>query len=338
MNAEKQLKKQAKLILAKNNWMKSVTGFLFVLTVLGLMFVFVSLGSVFVGEEMEKTPLNITLCGVISLVGVVAVILLSPIYTGYIKFISECRDSETGDIQNIFYYFQKGRYIDTIQINLLLLLKKGIWLVVCFLPAVVVLVCAEMFPEKKVVFQICAVWLGLGGMVAYFLISRRYIMTQYLYVADMQYRKENELIKASIYMVKKNYSKVISLYLSYIIWGIFCFFVLPIVFVYPYFKHSSILSYSYIYDMEKSDPQSPYNPTYTSFALNQQPMTINNEQFNNNYSNTNDDVFTATTKGEENNNYVDSNIPNSTDNVADNHFTNTDNEINLINTDYVNEN
>ena len=205
MSAENQLKKQAKVILAKNNWVKSITGFLFVLTILGIMFVFISVGSIFVEEGMEKTPLNIALCGGFSLIGVIAVILLSPIYTGYVRFISECRDFDTGDIQNIFYYFTKNRYIDTVQINLLLLVKKGMWLVVCFIPAVAMIVCAEFIPQYEVVFQICAVWLGIGAILAYFLISRRYIMAQYLYVADIKYKKENDIIKASIYMVKKNY-------------------------------------------------------------------------------------------------------------------------------------
>lgn len=317
MNVESQLKKQAKIILAKNNWVKSITGFLFVLTVLGIMFVFVSIGSIFVDEGMEKTPLNIALCGGISLVGVVAVILLSPIYTGYVKFISECRYSDTGDIQNIFYYFKRSRYIDTVQINLLLLMRKGIWFIVCFLPAVTMLTCAEFIPQYKVVFQICAVWLGIGAALGYFLISRCYIMTQYLYVTDMKYRKESELIKASFYMVKKNYSRVISLYLSYIIWGLFCFFVLPVVFVYPYFKHSAVLSYSYIYDIEKKNLQSPYNPVSINFDINQQTLR--------------GDMFTGNQNNQNNNNYSVNSLYNNVNVDVNDNFLNTQNRTGIKN-------
>lgn len=336
MSAENQLKKQAKDILAKDNWVKSITGFLLVLTAFGIMFVFASIGSVFVEEGMEKNTLNIALCGVFSLIGVAVLILLSPVYTGYIRFISECRDSNTGDIQNIFYYFAKGRYIDTVQINLLLLVKKGMWLVVCFLPAVAMIACAESIPQYKVVFQICAVWLGIGAVVAYFLISRRYIMTQYLYVADMKYKKENDLIKASIYMVKKNYSRVISLYLSYIIWGLFCFFVLPVVFVYPYFKHSAILSYSYIYDMEKSNLQSPYNPIAVNFGINQQP--VSEKQFYNNYSNSdmnnniNSANFTDGQKNESNNNYAGNSFQHNINTDVNNSSSDNENQIDYSNT------
>lgn len=312
MSAENQLKKQAKDILAKDNWVKSIIGFLLVLTAFGVMFSFVSIGSVFVEEGMEKSPLNMALCGIFSLIGVAVLILLSPVYTGYIRFISKCRDADTGDIQNVFYYFAKGKYIDTVQINLLLLVKKGMLLVVCFLPAVAMIACAELISQYKVVFQICAVWFVIGAVVAYFLISRRYIMTQYLYVADMKYKKENDLIKASIYMVKKNYSRVISLYLSYIIWGLFCFFVLPVIFVYPYFKHSAILSYSYIYDMEKINPQSPYNQIMVNFEANQQYSS--EQQFDNNYinSNMNSDVNNSFSNDKNQINYPNTPI-NSTD-------------------------
>lgn len=335
MSAEKQLKKQAKDILAKDNWLKSIIGFLLVLTAFGVMFAFANLGSIFVEDGMEKNTLNIVLCGVFSLIGVAAFILLSPIYTGYIKFISECRDSDTGDIQNIFYYFAKGRYIDTVQINLLLLVKKGICLVVCFLPVVAMITCAEFISQYEVVFKICAVWLGIGAVVAYFLISRRYIMTQYLYVADMKYKKESDLIKASIYMVKKNYSRVISLYLSYIIWGLFCFFVLPVVFVYPYFKHSAILSYSYIYDIEKIDPQSPYNTMTVNFGINQQP--VSEKQLDNNYSNSNmnvdasSDSFKIEQKNESSNNYADNIFQNNINTEVNNSFSNNENQINYPN-------
>lgn len=258
MSAEATLKKQAKLILAKNNWIKSIVGFLCVLSVLSLFFIILNIASIFLSKDIITNPIELAINIVFSILGLVIFILLSPVYTGYIKFISNCRNSETGNIQDVFYYFQKNKYFDTVQLNLLLAVKKISFLILFFLPAAIVLLCAEFMPNFKIAFQICAVWLILGGLVAYCLVSRLYILTEYLYVSDFNYRKEREITKASVYIVKKNYSKIISLYVSFILWGALCFFAIPVVFVYPYFKHTSILSYSYIYDLENNNPQSPY--------------------------------------------------------------------------------
>lgn len=289
MSVESTLKKQSKTILAKGNWAKSIVGFLCVLTVLSLLYIMVCIASLFMGEDpiTTATPVTIAIGFGISMVGLAVVILLSPIYTGYIRFISECKNSETGDIQNIFYYFAKGRYFDTVQLNLLLAVIQTLYLIICFAPGIASLVCAEIMPEHKTMFQIIAVWLVIIGVLAYILISRLYVMTQYLYVADFHYKKEKDLVRASLYMVKKNYSKIINLYISYLLWFLLCYFVIPVVFVYPYFKHSAVLSYSYIYEMENSNPQSPYY--HSNYPINNEETPSETHQTENiqNYNNNN---------------------------------------------------
>ena len=101
-------------------------------------------------------------------------------------------------------------------------------------------------------------WLLILGALGYFLISRFYSLAQYLYVSDFHYRKERELVRASSYIVRKNFSKIISVYISFIPWMLLCFFAIPAVMVYPYFKHTTVLSYSYIYELANENPQSPY--------------------------------------------------------------------------------
>lgn len=308
MSIESTLKKQSKAILAKNNWAKSIVGFLCVSTMFCLLYIIICIASLFMGEDfttVTENPVNMALVFGISMIGLVVVILLSPIYTGYMKFIYECKNSKTGDIQNIFYYFAKGKYMDTIQLNLLLAVIHTLFLIICFAPGVVSLICAEIMPEYETVFQIVAVWLVIIGAIAYFLISRLYVMTQYLYVADFNYRKEKDLIKASLYMVKKNYSKIINLYISYILWSLMCYFVIPVVFVYPYFKHTAVLSYSYIYEMENNNPQSPYyrsNQQINNTEVFSGTNCIENTQdYNNNASAVDNNNFSANAPNFENN-------------------------------------
>lgn len=259
MSAEKILKRQTKEILAKENWAKSITGFLCVLSVFVLCFILVDIASVFIPEQpKDGRVVSLVVVFGISLLSLILMILLSPLYTGYIRFIANCKDNDTGDIQDLFYYFAKGKYINTVQINLLLLVRYSVYIILCALPSIIFLVCMELIPEYEVLFKIFAVWFIIGGVVGLFFISRLFIMTEYLYVSDFNYRKESEIIRASKYMVKRNYSKVISIHISYIPWLLLCFFVIPVVFVYPYFKHCTLLSYSYIYEMENNNPSSPY--------------------------------------------------------------------------------
>ncbi len=267
MSAENVLKKHTKVILGKNNWMKSVTGFLCVLTSLAIPFMLIYFSAAFLDDSFlknntvdfsEMNPVNAGICIVSAVLSLIVFVMLLPVYTGYIRFIAGCRNSQSGDIEDIFYYFQKGKYLDTVQLNMIILIRKAVWFLVFSLPAVIMLYLAAHFQEQRALWSICALWVGIFGLIGYLMVSRLYIMAQYLYVADFNYKRERDIIKASSYMVRKNYGRIVSLYLSYILWGIFCFFVIPAVFVYPYFKHCAVLSYSYIYDMENSNPDSVY--------------------------------------------------------------------------------
>ncbi len=258
MSVEKTLKNQARSILAKNNWQKSIVGFLCVCTVFGIIYSIIELSTMLITDDMLSKPLNMAIMIAVALLCGVGFILLTPIYTGYVRFIANSKNNETGDIQDIFYYFNKGRYIDTVQLNLCLFIRYAVLFILCALPVTACLILEGVMPNYWLAFEIGAVWTGIIGIVAYFMLSRFWVMTQYLYVADFDYRKESEIIKASSYVVKKNFGKILSLYISFILYGLLCFFVLPIVFVYPYFKHTTVLSYSYIYQMETKNPKSLY--------------------------------------------------------------------------------
>ena len=54
MSAENVLKKQTKVILGKNNWMKSVTGFLCVLTSLAIPFMLIYFSAAFLDDSFLK--------------------------------------------------------------------------------------------------------------------------------------------------------------------------------------------------------------------------------------------------------------------------------------------
>lgn len=253
MSIEAKLKKQAREILAKDNWAKSITGFLCVLSVCCIALLIVDFSTYFMSDDILNKPVHIVIMVAIALVGVVGFILLSPVYTGYVKFIAESKDQKTGDIQSIFYYFAKGRYSKTVLLNLGLFFRYAMLFILCALPLVALLVLTEVKPDYETGFKIGAVWAGLIGGVIFIVISRFYVMVQYLYVSAFDYKKERELIKASRYMVKKNLGKIINLYLSFALYWLLSFFAIPIVFVYPYFKHTAVLSYSYIYEIEKGN-------------------------------------------------------------------------------------
>ncbi len=265
MNAEKMLKKQAKTILARDNWAKSITGFLMILLVLGIGFIVISIATLFIGSLFTDdgsinfgniSVVHIILCVLICVGALAVLILMSPLYTGYIRFIDGCRNSDSGNINDILYYFSKERYFESVQFNVYLFIKKAIYLLVFSLPVVGLLLLSDNSPYQTAL-QIGAVWTGGVCLFGYFFVSRFYILSEYLYVKDFCYEKESDIAKASKYIVKRNLGKVMGIYIAYIGWLILCLLVIPIVFVYPYFKHTAVLSYFYLYDIENSNPQSP---------------------------------------------------------------------------------
>lgn len=258
MSVEATLKKQARDILAKDNWAKSILGFLCVLSVCGITLLVVDFSTLLMTDDILDKPVNIAIMTAIAMVGVIGFMLLSPFYTGYIKFIADSKNQKTGDVQSFIYYFNKKRYRDTLLLNLSLFVRYAVLFIICALPVSIFLALMETMPEYETGFKIGALWSGIIGAVVFFMISRFYVMVQYLYVSDFDYTKEKELIKASKYMIKKNFGKVINLYISFIIYWLLSFFMIPLVFVYPYFKHTAVLSYSYIYELEKGNSASPY--------------------------------------------------------------------------------
>ena len=187
MSAENVLKKQTKVILGKNNWMKSVTGFLCVLTSLAIPFMLIYFSAAFLDDSFlknntvdfsEMNPVNAGICIVSAVLSLIVFVMLLPVYTGYIRFIAGCRNSQSGDIEDIFYYFQKGKYLDTVQLNMIILIRKAVWFLVFSLPAVIMLYLAAHFQEQRALWSICALWVGIFGLIGYLMVSRLYIMAQ----------------------------------------------------------------------------------------------------------------------------------------------------------------
>ena len=280
ISIEGTIKKQAKQILAKNNWVKSIVGSLCVLSTVAIGVIIFNGATLFLSEDILSKPIDLAIMVFVAVVALVAYLLLSPVYTGYVRFIDKCKSSKTGDIEDVFYYFNKDKYIHTVQLNLMLALFYGVMFVVCFAPAIVMLVISSIGVGNEVVLQICALWLGIFGGLAFFFLSRFLNMATYLYVAGFNYRKEMELIKASVNIVKRNLARNINLYLSFLLWLIPCFFVLPIIFIYPYFKQSIVLSQFYVYDMENNNPSSPYFQSNVKINTQQDLFSTDNTAVN----------------------------------------------------------
>ncbi len=279
MNIEKTLKKQAREILAKDNWLKSITGFLSVLSVCFMAVLVIDFATYFITDDILSKPIYIAIMVAIALVGIIGFVLLSPVYTGYVKFIYDSKEQKTGDIQSVFYYFAKGRYFNTVQLNLGLFFRYAMLFILCALPITALLILTEIKPDFETGLKIGALWAGIVGGVVFLALSRFYVMVQYLYVSNFEYKKEKELIKASRYMVKKNFGKITNLYISFALYWLLSFFVIPVVFVYPYFKHTAVLSYSYIYEIEKDNLNKK-----NSIPQPQQAMQNVDMQFNNSYN------------------------------------------------------
>lgn len=180
--------------------------------------------------------LNILCITVINPVILTAGVLLSPFINGYIRVYY--RNALTGrmDLNDLYYYFESGRYSRALHLNLSLLLRL-------FLPAI-------LFFFPVVLYEAVSIQIGggfYGGVLyrdVFFLLTVLSVVILTLYalkyytVYTLSIENEdleiNELFRASKRIMYDRTGDAARLIFSYTPWMLLCLTVLPILYVAPY--------------------------------------------------------------------------------------------------------
>lgn len=275
MNAEKTIKSQARTVLSKGNWSRSL-GVFFILFAGVMLMLFVQ-SILVVGIELVITPLFDNLAvemeifdlsdeesiafGLLTIIqsffGYLAYALgflfLFPLYCGVKRyFYLMCKDERAG-ISDVFYYLTQKFKKTTgfgLRFGLLSLLK----MLPCFAPVVIligVLNTGEYSTLANSIITIAAIILGIAGFLLWMLWTSRQFLSIYLFIEDDSlpagtYARESAKIVNNMLN-----SSVRKLNFSFIGWLLLALTGVGMLYFVPYYETSLAISAKWMIKLQK---------------------------------------------------------------------------------------
>lgn len=152
------------------------------------------------------------------------------------------------------YYKTKELFLKAINTQFLVCIRVIFWITICLIPSIVIFFVVgnlevlnnDIIYLNGILFSISlsSIFFILGIIVAG-LISLRYFLVPYFIVADDNESARNSITE-SISLMKKRHFDVLKLIITFIPWMLSCFFILPIIYVLPYFMVSLAISAKWI--------------------------------------------------------------------------------------------
>lgn len=245
MTANTIIKKQAKGYL-QGGYAQFAAAFFVMLiplaiaSILETFVVFFDMDRLSLSELMNKTggdPLAVAVCTITAAVILLVFIFSLPLASGLFRMAAAAVNGGRVQCSDLFYYFEKGRYAGALVFNLSLAIRKLLWVILSFLPAMacVVLQSVEMFSAFSWVFTLFGVMFMSLGIVLTIVLTAKYFLAQYLFVtAQTNTEQAKNAIRLSVEIMRGNRKKYISLLVSFLPWIALTFFILPGIYTVPY--------------------------------------------------------------------------------------------------------
>lgn len=259
MTTERKIKRQAKALLAQNNWTTCIGAlsilllfFLFITTISGTL-LFLS-GAVNTSTlEIKESKTGIALC--CSLLTFILYYLCSPAITGFLRLCYGVACGKAGDINDIFYYFRgKTIFLRTLRLNFLLFLLFAAILFICFLPLNIYTGFSSYLQTMSFsgIFMFISFVLWAGGFAAALTLCLKFAFVPFLFTED-ETKKSFSYIQQSFAVSKKYSASLLRLFFSFIPWLLLCILIFPIMYVIPYMSTAFANSVKWILMLEKED-------------------------------------------------------------------------------------
>ena len=242
MKTEKIIRSQAKESL-KGNWTAAVSGVFVLLGALILLVIFysmlLSLTGIISGDEL-KSGSETALIIILSSTFILA-FALSPFKNGYFRLCYNIATDRSDGLRDIFYFFSGIKlYFKALQFNIIIMLKRILFSVIGFIPYI-------LFATIKYLLFLTAT----DGMTKQFfdtseaviiclcvtitiIISIRLFIPEFVFVDNY----EANVFSISNVITKKHLKDYYRLVSTFLFWILLCFFVLPGLYVIPYFTTS----------------------------------------------------------------------------------------------------
>lgn len=254
MNAEKFVKTEAKKMLSEK-WPMAILStlellFVPIISLIVLMMAYSLLGETeSITDTLSGSPVTMVLFVVFHLAAVVAFLLLSPAYAGFVRIFSGIAEGKDIDPGDLFYFFDdKSRYKSAVKFMTGIVVKSfGIFLL-CNAVGIVLIAMSNTGTDDSLSVVLGAVFIIIGTIIA-FLIIHRFAFSVMLF-SYYNYDPENAVSFGSK-VAKGNTQKLINLTASFVPWLLLTFFVVPFVYVYPYMTCSYFVSAKYLIQQYK---------------------------------------------------------------------------------------
>lgn len=178
-------------------------------------------------------------------------LLSAPLTLGAVRWNLHASQGKSPAVEELFYYFSgRKRFFRSLASSVQLSLRILFWFVVCLGPGIALgIVCSTIGNLAHTSVQTAPVWAVIGmltatvlipvGLVIFFLLTLRYFAAQTA-VAALESKRVSACISLSVRRMKNRKRSAFLLILSYLGWALLCFFVLPVLFVFPYFRMSRV--------------------------------------------------------------------------------------------------
>ena len=260
MDKEKIIRQQTRQSL-RDNWVTAVSALLFIftaLTAIYLIFVIVCIATNMFG--VAGKPVTDTFQTRLTSVVVIVIFLLllfviSPLINGFFRLCYKISDNSGAQFSDTLYFFSsKKLYLQTIYLNTIILIKKFICY---FLPLIPFIIFAVLYHETSVFSNLnvyltnaVCIFLLVCGIVAGMLFSVKYLVDKFIY-ASGEFENLDEVFCAA-QIIRQNHSADIrNLLYTFAGWMLLCFFVLPVLYVAPYFFTSAATSSKWLISIYK---------------------------------------------------------------------------------------
>lgn len=253
MNAEKNIKNQAREILKNGNFGKAVGVFavlmMFVLLIYLCRYFLICTA---VGEAYFEDGHALSFDETVRLITIntltwIFAVFCSPVINGFLRFYFNSSKTGDGVFSDIFYYFDSKRlYANAMLFNLNLLIR--------FLPCLVLLTSAIIFfSQGDMFYTVVGCVIAALFIVLFFALFLRYFAAFGLFFSDDS-QKSSEYFKKSAVIMKRYRKSVLKLILSFIGWIILSIVIIPLIYTVPYFAMSMLTSLKWImYNESRTD-------------------------------------------------------------------------------------
>lgn len=235
MSTEKIIKKQALNLLSKDNWGNAIVGFFIIcipaILILLLNELFYEIIRLAVSVDTSSILFQ-SISTAVSMITIISLLFSTPILTGYLRMCYLISKDREYNLKDIFYYFKKERYSKALSLNLNIIVRILGYFIVFNIPN---LIFSCFFAiTSSVALYVMSIFLIVFGIIATIIVSIKYTVIPCVYFEDESI-SNNDIINLGIKFVEDKKSDCRKILFSFIPLILLCFFIVPLIFVVPYF-------------------------------------------------------------------------------------------------------